>query len=118
MRTALIAVIVILCVFTALALVSALWVQVLREAGVRRRQVDPFSHPFGDMPRLSDQQMRETMQRIARDPLRRSFATRDLNSRGELPSERDADGVGGASPRVHAVRTFFTMLLMGRRHAA
>ncbi len=117
--------IIVLCIFTVLALVCALWFSVLRDAGIGRRRdrTDPFFHPFGDVPRLSDQQLRETAERITRDPLRRSFVTRDLNSGQRRPPRvgPDADGVGVLnphSPRLHAVRSFFALLLGSRRHAA
>jgi hypothetical protein len=139
MRQLLVPVIIVLSVFTAIGLACAVKIA-LRPSPARR---DPFFHPFGDVPGLSDQQLREvtrrSAERIARDPLRRSFAVSprfpihdtserprvgddgggrrwldlSLNS-GRLPSRPDADGVGVPhSPRAHAVRNFF----QGWRHA-
>lgn len=113
MRQLLILTIIILSVFTVLALVCALWASVIREA--RPCRPDPFHHPFGDVPGFSDQQLREmtrkSADRIARDPLRRSFATRDLNSGLRCPPcgpEADGVGLGVASSRAPGVvRSFF-----------
>lgn len=110
MRQLIISAIVILSTFTALGVVCAAWF-----VRPRRRQHDPFFHPFGDVPGFSDQQLREiarrSAHRIARDPQRRSFVTRDLNSGQRRPPRvgPDAGGVGVLdphSPRLHAVRSF------------
>lgn len=118
MRQLIISAIIILSLFTAIALACAVRVALRPQP----RQCDPFSHPFGEMPGLSDQQLHEIAkranERIARDPLRRSFATRDLDSGQRRPPRvrPDAGGVGVLhphSPRLHAVRSFFS----GSRHA-
>ncbi len=105
----------ILIVFTAIALLCAVRIALWPSPA----RCDPFFHPFGDVPGFSDQQLREMARRandrIARDPLRRSFVTRDLNSGRStaLREGRDADGVGmgvASSPRAPAasvVRSFF-----------
>lgn len=113
MKQTLIPIIITLSLFTAIGLACA--VRIALWPGPTRR--DPFLHPFGDVPGFSDQQLRElakrSAERIARDPLRRSFATRDLVSDGDA-LRTEADGVGVPhSPRLHAVRSFF----MGWRHA-
>ena len=51
----LIAVLSILLVFLALGIACAVIVSL-----PRRRQADPYSNPFGDMPRLPDQAARHT----------------------------------------------------------
>jgi hypothetical protein len=106
--------ITILSVFTAIGLACAVRIALKPQP----RQCDPFFHPFGDVPGFSDQQLREiarrSAERIARDPLRRSFATRDLVSAGAaLRTEADGVGASSQSPRAHAVRNFF----LGWRHA-
>jgi len=109
--------IITLSVFTAIGLACAVRIALRPPAPVRR---DPYLQPIGDVPGFSAEQLREierqANERIARDPLRRSFATRDLNlNSAGLALRTEADGVGHPqhSPRAHAVRSFFK----GLRHA-
>lgn len=76
--------IVILLAFTALGIACAVWISLRRSIP----QADPFFHPFGDVPRLTDAQMRA----FDCDPLRRSFATRPLIHSAGLALRPDADG--------------------------
>lgn len=61
--------------FTAIGIAYAVWISLRRPP-----LADPFFHPFGDMPGFTDRQLLEisagAMRNAARDPLRRSFATR------------------------------------------
>jgi hypothetical protein len=74
----------VLLAFTALGIACAVRISLRRSIP----QADPFFHPFGDVPRLTDAQLRD----FERDPLRRSFATRPLNHSAGLALRPDADG--------------------------
>lgn len=133
MRTLLISAIIILSVFTAIALACAVRLS-FRRCDARP---DPYFHPIGEVPGFTAEQLRaitsRSMSRIEQDAQRRSFAygntrlsnprvTRemidaaadriplpDMNSGRTCPPPPDADGVRHPhhSPRVHAVRNFF-----------
>jgi hypothetical protein len=94
--TALFIILTIFAVFTAISLACA--VRISRPCPPA---ADPFLHPFGDMPGFSDAQLhamcRQTEASIARDPLRRSFATGHRYRLNYLTSNMpriDDDGAG------------------------
>jgi hypothetical protein len=94
MKTALLLVIVIMAVFTALGAACAAWI------GLRGNpQPDPYARPFGDLP-------------FRGDPLRRSFTLQESEG---VALRSDAGGGGYSIPSgLTAARTFFTRLIRRR----